>query len=97
MALTCVVRQNWISGDRRETITDVTFDSSYPTGGEAVTAGDLGFVTRVDHVQGNQATGGKSVAYDATNKKLLVFTGGTEATNASDQSGVTVRLRAAGN
>lgn len=95
MALTFIQRHNFVSGDRREAIFDVTFDNSYPTGGEAITPRDFG-LTSLDYIDSNQAPGGKSVSWDPVNKKLLVFSGATEATNASDQSTLTIRLHATG-
>ena len=66
----------------------VTFDNSYPTGGEALTAAALGLDTAVDAVF--PATGGADVVvWDRANGKLVLYTAdGTEATNASDQSAV---------
>jgi hypothetical protein len=95
MALTFIKRHDWVSGDRRETVVDVTFDNSYPTGGEVVTPQNFG-LTSLDYIDSNQAPGGKSVSWDQVNKKLLVFSGATEATNASDQSALTIRLHATG-
>lgn len=36
------VRRDDVFGNLKVTVTDVTFDSAYPSGGEAVTAADLG-------------------------------------------------------
>lgn len=79
------------------TTATVTFDSSYPTGGEDVTEADLG-LTNVDAVFVNQdIDGAEQVVFDPATDKLLVFTAdGTEAGAASDQSGVTVQILAVG-
>ena len=41
MALTVNVVRSFVVGDHRETVADVTFDSSYTTGGLAITAAQL--------------------------------------------------------
>ena len=75
-------------------IAAITFDSSYPTGGEALGTAELtkldlsqiDFVIPVGNVLGN-----RHVVYDRANKKLMLFTAlGTEAVNASDQSTIIV-------
>lgn len=87
-------------GDIYEWIGKVTFDNSYPTNGEAITAADFGgddllFVG----VNAASSVVTKSVYWDRTNSKLKIFvedgTSGiaAEAANASDQSLVTVDVR----
>lgn len=91
-----------IVGAQKETITDVLFDSSYPTGGEAVTAAELG-LNRVETatavVQGI-ASGSVNVTsadYDETNAKILLYDETpAEVANTSDMSGTTVRVIARG-
>jgi hypothetical protein len=74
----------------------ITFDSSYPTGGEALTVGDLGF-TVVLGLQAIQNSGGYVYQYDAAAKKILVYYGDNnnaadgpliEVANASDLSAI---------
>ncbi len=74
-------------GALKAVFANITFDSSYPTGGEAIAATDIG-LARIDGcVAAGQAAGSRLFQWDQTNKKLLVFTAvGTEAANASDQS-----------
>lgn len=106
MALTVsVVRRN-VVGSQKVVIADVTFDNSYPTGGEAFTPADVdpGESTSstfdfVD-IHQNDATVAdyRLVAYDHTNAKLMVITtlssgANAQAANASDQSAVTVRTQ----
>lgn len=87
-------------GDHMEVVTDVAFDSSYPTGGLALDAKKLGLrLGRIYAVRpGLVSTGGtaspvKTVVYDHINNKLVLLpTAGTEATNASSQATVSVRL-----
>lgn len=103
MALTVAVVKRNVVGAQREVIADVTFDNSYPTGGEAFSPRDLDLSqpsTATFHfldVGMNDATiaDQRLVEYDYTNSKLVVRTAvNTEATNASDQSAVKVRVLA---
>lgn len=89
--------------DNREKIVDFTFDSSYPTGGEPITAALALCRNTIDFIiPGPVTTAGaisptKSVVWDHVNSKLLLYTAaGTEAVNATDQSTVKVRCRVAG-
>src|SRR5262245_24982053 len=75
---------------------DITFDSSYATGGEAIVPGDVGFVTSIDVFDSETIPGTtvRSVAYDRTNGKLLAYNpAGTEITNTTNLSAITVRCR----
>lgn len=71
-------------GNKRVRVYDVTFDSSYPDNGEALTAATLGF-KKVNQVLPHgpfRAADGSSallVSYDHTNSKLLAFTSGSTA------------------
>jgi|SRR5688572_22743211 len=86
-------------GDKAVGFFQVTFDNSYPTGGEAIAASDFGFDS-IDFADVNSRSDvtGKTVAWDRANSKLLVYTDlaadgiSAEAANASDQSAVIVRL-----
>ena len=83
-------------------ISEVTFDSSYPTGGEAVVASDFGLhgITHVLVTQSNVAT--KRGYWEETTGKILVYvedgTTGIEAQAAStsDQSALSVQVFAVG-
>jgi hypothetical protein len=91
-----------IRGNQRSTLTDITLDNSYPTGGEAITPSDLGlnYVETADaHIK--SATGaGVNVAsafYDESTAKLLVYDETpAQVANAADLSTVVVRVRAYG-
>lgn len=69
-------------------LVEITFDSSYPTGGESVAAADVG-LARIDFalVPGLNVDASRLIAWDQDNSKLLLFTDfSTEAANTSDQS-----------
>lgn len=97
MALTFTSSHNGVVGARRVWRGKVTFDSSYPTGGEAIAAANFGFNLSINHVTVTANRGSETAQWDGTNSKLLVHTAdGVEATNASDQSAVTVTVEAFG-
>lgn len=96
MGLTIAPVKSYVTGDRRTVIADVTFDSSYPTGGEALTASDLGLTGTLTYVNAAPAPTGHVCPYDRTNSKLMAFNGTTEIANTTDLSTVTTRLMAIG-
>lgn len=72
-----------VDGNRRRRVYDVTFDSSYPTTGESLTAADLG-LRKVERVvpEGpagdSDGTGGTlsvNVRYDYSSAKLQAYEG----------------------
>lgn len=105
MALTLSKVSSTVVGNKRLKIYDVTFDSSYATGGESLTASDVG-LRKVEHVAGsNLAVSSTPTAYftsyDYTNAKLLAFTlptptgaaiAAVQVTGTTDLSAFTVRL-----
>jgi hypothetical protein len=67
-----------VVGAQRKTVSEITFDSSYPTGGEAVTASQLGFGVAVLNASTTIKTVGGTVNvanayYDIPNGKVLVY------------------------
>lgn len=90
-----------VIGTKKQTVSDVTLDNSYPTGGEALTAADLRLNTvsyATCHVVGVGGTVNVANAYyDQPNSKLVVIdeTPG-EVANAADMSTTVVRVRAVG-
>ena len=62
-----------VAGSRRYVVVEVTFDSSYPSNGEAITANDLG-LGRIDSLVPVSST--NVVEWDATNSKLVVYASG---------------------
>lgn len=80
MALTTTFVRRSVFGNRRVTVADVDFDSSYPTGGESLTATNLGMSVLDLVLVSNK--GGLIFEYDYTNSKLLAKhpTGGAAST-----------------
>lgn len=90
-----------IVGAQKETVRDVTFDSKYTEGGEALTAADLG-LNVVEHAECHvQSVGGSvnvaSASYDEDEELIHLFdeTPGEVASEA-DVSEVVVRVVAKG-
>jgi hypothetical protein len=87
-------------GQLNARIVDVRFDSSYPTGGEEVTESALGF----NRVLGAVLLGASDGAGDGTvtsiilnveteaTPKIVCYDGGAEVTNATDLSGISLRI-----
>jgi hypothetical protein len=97
MALTFTKQASGVMGDKRYWLGTVAFDSSYPTGGEAVAKGDLEMPIEIEGVLVGAASSlvfTKKVSWDASTSKLVVGvedgTSGIEAQagSTSDQSGV---------
>lgn len=96
-----------VSGSDRETETDVTFDNSYPTGGEVVTAEQSG-LTRVTSGYCQLLNGTEAEATPVTSAVLLPQEDGSakvkllngktskELANEADASKVVVRVFARG-
>jgi len=73
MAATTSITYDGVWGDVKSALVEVTFDSSYPTGGEAVdfaTALDWYSITAVLPVS---SSGGIIPVWDATNSLLMAF------------------------
>lgn len=80
MALTVTINKRTVIGDRRSVVADVDFDSSYPTGGESLSAADLG-LKKVELVLASPNSG-FSFEYDYTNSKLKAMCPGVVTTAA---------------
>lgn len=94
MAITQTVLHNYVKGDRREIIYSVALDNSYPTGGYAFVNGLPG--NTIHNVQFEQANGYRP-QFDYTNNKIMVYTSaGTQTTNATDLSAITLRVTVTG-
>jgi len=77
-------------------VAEITFDSSYPTNGESLTAAQLG-VTSLSYVKADD-TDNYTFVYNYTNSKLKAFvrTTGEEATNHANLSAVVTNVLAIG-
>lgn len=95
LAISVIKRPSMPAGEA--VVADVTFDSSYPTGGEPLTAADLGMLN-IEYLEATQkGVASRLAEYDYANAKLLLFTAlSTEAANASNQSTIVVRVLAIG-
>lgn len=76
---------------------DFTFDSSYPTGGEAIAASDIdanftGILELHKVANLTAAACAYSIEYDAVNGKLMAYDAGGQVADTTDLSGVSVRL-----
>lgn len=97
MALTIATSHSGVSGTQRVWQGTITFDSSYPTGGEAISADLLGGLVQVDSfIVGGVTAAGVDAVYLPATGKLKLFdednTSGVAAEfgNTGDASGVTV-------
>lgn len=98
-----VVKRTGIVSAGQAVIADVTFDSTYPAGGEAYTAAMFGLPS-VDflmcEIARGSATTGYAVRTDHANSKLLLYNSNGAApaalleTSTVDQSSTTVRVMA---
>src|SRR5688572_28466915 len=69
----------------------ITFDASYPTGGEALSAADLKNLGEIEKIIFEPASNGtpviKHLKYDYVNQKVLVYdVAGTQTADATDLS-----------
>lgn len=83
MALTLGTPDKKVPGAEFVSIVDITFDSSYPAGGEVLTAADLGLNTIVTvlpsvAVDPDTVDNALVVAFDHTNSKILLFWGNND-------------------
>lgn len=90
-----------VAGDKRRTLGTVTFDNSYPTGGEAITPQQVGladilFMDVENPVSSTPTT--RMCTYDLTNEKFMVFTSsdGNQVANGTDLSAFSARFEAVG-
>jgi hypothetical protein len=93
------VLRNHVPGEYTLTITDVVFDASYPTGGEPLTAAQLGLST-VKWAEAEVKVAGvgsvTAVRYNEATAALLAYTAAAEVANLTDLSAVTARVYAYG-
>lgn len=80
MALTVSVSRTDTVGRYTKYVTGtITFDSSYPTGGEAIAATDVKLSSKIEFLEPSSA-GGYLFEYDATNKKIKAYLPTSDAT-----------------
>lgn len=80
MALSVSVsRTDTVGRYTKYTTGTITFDSSYATGGEALTASNLGLSSKVEFISVTPGSG-YIFQYDYTNKKLKAYWPTTDAT-----------------
>ena len=70
MALTVTTSEQGIMGNKRTVLGSITFDASYPTGGESFDKANIGLV-QLDRLMVDP-TGGYLFEWDATNAKIKV-------------------------
>ncbi len=88
-----------VPGAERYTVTDVVFDSSYPSGGEPLAAAGLGLTSVSFAVSQVKVAGTGSVTnvfYDIANAKLLAYAAAAQIANTTDLSAVTATVLAFG-
>jgi hypothetical protein len=94
VALTLGTQVKVSIGARWMTTTPITVDTSYPTGGWALTQAQLGLPlglcdsTYADQA-GVTAQGAVDINYDKANQKLMCFNGGSSTTAASEIANAT--------
>lgn len=76
MAISHSILDSFVAGNKRVVYTETTFDSSYPTGGEAIAASDFGLTT----ISSVIVLGGTGVAaaarffqWDRANSKIVAY------------------------
>ena len=91
-----------VPGSRKEVFGTITFDSSYPTGGEGFTPAEFG-LNRLDWLQLTNGQGYVPLWDGSTSApKVLMYRQGAaagalaETPNTTDLSAITVRFRATG-
>jgi hypothetical protein len=100
MALTVSIVEKFVVGARQGIVADITFDSSYPAGGLALTPAQLKFRNSISFIDSgaarNATTGIVDTRFDTTTGKFQAFSGVTETTAATDLSAYKVRIYALG-
>ena len=101
MAASVTVNEKTVLGNQRVSFSTVTLDSTYPTGGESVTASQLGLSSvKAAFVNITAVNGTVNVAnafYDVANSKVKAFDETpAEVANGTDLSGTTVVVVAFG-
>jgi len=96
-AISVSITRNFGTADSLERTRDVviTFDSSYPTGGEAIAVSDIGLGTSIYNMTCNH-TSGYTVSYDYVSALFVYDVSGYQVVNGTDISNLAVRCRVTG-
>jgi hypothetical protein len=95
MGLTFTEKNISILGNKRMSVFEIAFDSSYPTGGESLVPRNIG-LSEIDILLAEDASG-YNFEYDHTNKKILAYTAGSQVADTTNLSTLTgVRIMAIG-
>lgn len=99
MALTFKKVSNRTVGNASQAVYDITFDSSYTTGGYVVTNANLGFrstavIENVLGGRGNITTTYYDVQFNPSSNKLQAVSGAAEVASTTDLHLLTVRVTA---
>ena len=96
MALTVSIVEKFVVGSRLGVVADITFDSSYTTGGEDLTPQKLGFRNSLSFFSGgvarNETTASLDVRHNRTSNKIQAFTSNAEVASTTDLSEYVVRV-----
>lgn len=87
MGLTVSLTGDWLAsiGNKRSVNGTITFDSNYPTGGEALSAAQIGLGV-IQFVEFDQGLSGYIVAYNSATGKVQVFDSASGASGTVDAS-----------
>jgi hypothetical protein len=90
LTVTKVTGADYVSGNKRVKVRDITFDSSYATAGEALTAATVGLKTIEQAIpngafRSTDATNSIVVSYDRTNSKLVAYWGNAGSASVSPE------------
>jgi hypothetical protein len=91
VAITRVTGADGVMGNKRRTVRDLVFSGNYATGGEALTAANLG-LTRVETVtfhgqaKSTDAATSTNVTYDYTNSKVLHYESGASGAAEAEKT-----------
>lgn len=95
MALTNTISKKRVPGNRREVVVSITFDSSYPTGGEDFVPSTVFGLGTIDYMLFTPRDG-RTFNVNTANTKLLAYAGAAEVANLTDLSAVTITAVAVG-
>ena len=100
MAVSVTINDRDVWGKHHVRWATVTFDGSYPTGGEAVTAANFELSELKNVLVTNPSIDDEAITsalWDATNSKILVVdAAGSQEGNATDLSATTLKVIAIG-